>query len=51
MIKHRARRKLPSCEGKKMNQVVIELIQQWLETKGTSPDGKAKREEAITKLG
>ena len=35
-------------QGKKMNQVVIELIQQWLKTNETLPNDIAKKEEAIT---
>jgi hypothetical protein len=38
-------------QGKKMNQVVVELIQQWLETNEISLDVKAETEEATTKSG
>jgi hypothetical protein len=34
-----------------MNQVVIELIQQWLETNEILSEGKAQKEEVSTKLG
>lgn len=32
-------------QGKKMNQVVIELIQRWLETNATPPKGEEKRKK------